>query len=160
MKRVFLLTGSNLGNSISLMNSALVLIGEKIGRVVQKSHVYRSDSWGYESSLAFYNQCLELETDLSPHLILEKILGIESKMGRARTGNGYTDRKMDIDILFFGEKIINDEKLTIPHPLMHLRRFALVPLNEIAGEFMHPVLKKSISELLSECNDESLVILN
>ncbi len=157
MNRVFLLTGSNLGESISLMNHAVHDIEEQIGRVVQLSHLYRSESWGYKSDGIFYNQCIEVETDYNPHEILDIILSIEMEMGRVRTETGYSDRKIDIDILFYGEEQINDPTLTLPHPRFHLRKFAIVPMNEIAGNFMHPVFGKTVTELLAECTDKGLV---
>ena len=159
MKRVFLLTGSNLGDRSSLMKRAEVAIGSIIGKVVQKSHIYKSESWGYKSSGFFYNQCLEIETDLDPHSILKEILNIETKLGRTRVKKDYSDRFIDIDILFYGDEIIRDEHLTIPHPRMHLRKFAMVPLNEIAGDFIHPVFQTTVSELLVRCKDDSEVIL-
>jgi 2-amino-4-hydroxy-6-hydroxymethyldihydropteridine diphosphokinase len=160
MNTVFLLTGSNLGDSIRHIYSAADSIDNTLGRVLKKSHIYRSESWGYKSSKVFYNQCIELETKFSPQAILEKVLKVEMDMGRVRIGKGYSDREIDIDILFFGEEIIEDEELYIPHPRMHLRRFALVPMAEIALDFIHPVLKKSISELLTICQDKSLVTID
>jgi 2-amino-4-hydroxy-6-hydroxymethyldihydropteridine diphosphokinase len=157
MNTVFLLTGSNLGDSVRYLNTAADSIQENMGRIIKKSHVYLSESWGYNSSKVFYNQCIELETKFSSQTILEKVLKIEMDLGRVRIGKGYSDREIDIDILFFGEEIIEDKKLIIPHPRMHLRRFALVPMAEIASDFIHPVYKKTITELLTICGDESSV---
>jgi 2-amino-4-hydroxy-6-hydroxymethyldihydropteridine diphosphokinase len=157
MNRVFLLTGSNLGDSISLLNLAAGSIGQLLGKVVQKSHIYRSESWGYKSDKVFYNQCLVLETEYEPYEILDKILEIEKEMGRIRIGEAYSDREIDIDVLLFGEEIIEVEGLCIPHPRLHLRKFVLVPLNEVAPDIVHPVFKKTISELLNICTDHSIV---
>jgi len=148
-----------MGDSISFLNRAILSIIKHLGRVIRKSHVYCSESWGYKSPKVFYNQCLMVETELSPYEILEKIIAIEKEMGRVRTGAGYSDREIDIDILFFGKEIVTSKNLSIPHPRMHLRKFVLVPMNEIAGDHIHPVFKKSISELLAECGDESMVTL-
>jgi 2-amino-4-hydroxy-6-hydroxymethyldihydropteridine diphosphokinase len=157
MNTVFLLTGSNLGESISLLNLAVKYIEKELGSIVKLSHIYRSESWGYKSISLYYNQCVEIETDFEPHVLLGKILEIEAKMGRVRKGMGYSDREIDIDILFYKQEIIEDGTLIIPHPRIHLRKFALIPMYEIAGDFIHPLLKKSISELLDICSDESIV---
>jgi 2-amino-4-hydroxy-6-hydroxymethyldihydropteridine diphosphokinase len=159
MKRVFLLTGSNLGESISLLNLGVGYIENELGSIVNRSHIYRSESWGYKSFSYYFNQCIEIETDYEPHTLLEKILEIEAKMGRVRIAEGYSDREIDIDILFYEDNVIEDGSLIIPHPRIHLRRFALVPMNEIAGDFIHPLLKRSISELLEICPDDSIVSL-
>ncbi len=157
MNRLFLLTGSNLGDRNEHLNKALDFISRQLGKVISKSQIYRSESWGYKSTGIYYNQCIEVETFLGPHETLKIILKIEAEMGRQRAGEGYSDRDIDIDILFFHNLIIDDLQLTVPHPRFHLRRFALLPMNEIAGEFLHPILGKTISELLSECKDESIV---
>ncbi len=157
MKRVFLLTGSNLGDSLNLLKKAETAIGNDLGTIVLKSHYYISGSWGYESSRNYINQCFGVDSDLDAYNILEKTLEIEGLMGRTRGDEKYSDREIDIDILFFGEKIIEDSRLTIPHPRLHLRKFALVPMNEIAGDFHHPVFKKTISELLATCPDQSVI---
>jgi 2-amino-4-hydroxy-6-hydroxymethyldihydropteridine diphosphokinase len=147
-----------MGESMSLMDHAVRDIEKKIGRIVQLSHLYRSEPWGYKSEEKFYNQCLEVDTVLTPHEILDKILNIEIEMGRIRSGKGYSDREIDIDILFYGEEQIHDHRLTVPHPRFHLRKFAIAPMNEIAGDFIHPVFGKTVTELLAECCDEGLVV--
>ncbi len=157
MKRIFLLSGSNSGDCKANLASAAVSISETAGRIIQKSKIYKSEAWGYKSRNAFFNQCLELESDLSANEILEKLLEIETRMGRIRSSGGYADRLIDIDILFYGDDAIQSEKIIIPHPRLQLRKFALVTMNEIAGDFVHPVLKKKISDLLLECMDVSLV---
>ncbi len=148
-----------MGDCIGLMNRAIQLINEDIGKIVSKSGIYCSKSWGYISTRDYYNQCIVTHTELNPNQVLETILKIESKLGRVRKTDAYADREIDIDILFYANRIISDEKLTIPHPRMHLRRFALLPVNEVDPGFVHPVFKKRISMLLAECIDESVVKL-
>jgi 2-amino-4-hydroxy-6-hydroxymethyldihydropteridine diphosphokinase len=157
MNRAFLLTGSNLGDRISLLNLAVRYIEKELGSIVNLSHIYRSESWGYKSFSLYFNQCIEIETVYEPHALMEKVLEIEAKMGRVRIAKGYSDREIDIDILFCEQNVIDDGSLIIPHPRIHLRKFALVPMNEIAGDFIHPLLKKSISELLDICPDKSII---
>jgi len=155
MKRVFLLMGSNIGDSADMLRQASAHISGKAGRIIQKSAIYFSEPWGYESKNSYFNQCLEIETSLLPQVLLENLLEIERQMGRERNYMGYADREMDIDILLYGDEIINNANLIIPHPRLHLRKFALVPLNEIAEGIFHPVLNKKISDLLGDCTDAS-----
>ena len=160
MKKVFLGLGSNLGNRVENLISAKVRIGELIGPVVSESPVYETEPWGFESDEKFLNMVLCAETDLSPSGLLGRILKIESQLGRIRSEARYSSRNIDIDILLYNNEIINETALIIPHPRMHERRFVLVPLNEIASELKHPVLKKSIKALLEECKDDSKVNLH
>ncbi|MCB8994166.1 MAG: 2-amino-4-hydroxy-6-hydroxymethyldihydropteridine diphosphokinase [Bacteroidales bacterium] len=159
MKRVFLLTGSNLGDSRELLKEAITRISLLPLKIFQSSGIYQSKAWGYSSENYFFNQCIGLDTSLSSDILLKKLLEIEMEMGRIRGVEGYADRVIDIDILFYGSEIIHTTELVIPHPRLHLRRFALVPLKEIAPGFLHPELKKTISELLDSCPDGSIVEL-
>jgi 2-amino-4-hydroxy-6-hydroxymethyldihydropteridine diphosphokinase len=157
MENVFLLNGSNLNNSILILEKAFKLIESDLGGIIRYSGIYKSDPWGFRSSHLFFNQCLQISTPYLPLELLEKILGIEQKLGRVRKGSGYSDREIDIDILFYGNLIMESEMLVIPHPRLHLRKFTLVPLNEIAPGYIHPGFNITVQQLLIECRDESLV---
>jgi len=152
---VYLLTGSNLGNRRDNLERAVTEIASLIGTVTASSHIYESEPWGFTSENLFYNQALCVRTYLSPRDILNRVLEIEKKAGRERESNNYQDRILDVDILLAGNAIIKDKVLTIPHPLLHLRRFALIPLEEIAPDVIHPKLRKSIRNLLLDCQDMS-----
>jgi len=157
MKKVFLGLGANLGNREENLKNAVVLIREHIGPVKHSSSIYETEPWGFQSKNYFLNMVVEVETSLRPSGLLGRILMIESLMGRVREGREYKSRTLDIDILLYGSRVITTRVLQIPHPLMNERKFVLVPLTEIAGEFLHPVLKKSIQELLDECPDNCRV---
>lgn len=152
-ENVYLLAGTNLGNRFSNLLSAREKITGSIGELISLSHIYESDPWGFKSDNSFCNQAFCIKTNLSVSTILQLIHKIEKDAGRMRTPGKYTDRTLDIDILLFGDKIIKSKNLTIPHPFLHLRRFALAPMADISPDIIHPVLKKSIAQLLAECDD-------
>ncbi len=152
-KQVFLLLGANLGNCEETFNKAALFINAEIGTVKKQSAVYISEPWGFETDDMFRNQALMLETELSAHQVLHKCLDIENRLGRTRSANkNYESRMIDIDILFYENTVVDDEMLTIPHPLLHLRNFALIPLCEIAPQFVHPKYTKSVEQLLQMNN--------
>ena len=153
---VYLLLGSNLGDRISYLRQASSLIGETVAKVIQASSVYETQSWGKTDEPDYLNQVLYIETDLHPGLLLEKLLGIETIMGRKREVK-WGSRIIDIDILFYGDQTINEPQLVVPHPELHNRMFTLAPLNEIAPDFVHPVLQKKISDLKSELKSDLTV---
>ncbi|MCF8364167.1 MAG: 2-amino-4-hydroxy-6-hydroxymethyldihydropteridine diphosphokinase [Bacteroidales bacterium] len=158
MHKCFLLLGSNTGEKRKTIESALKAIGGTVGEIKKKSSYYHSQPWGFNSDEDFLNVVVIVETEKSPDEILQLILEIETALGRKRTGKpGYQSRTLDIDILFYNDEIINRENLYIPHPRMHLRRFTLEPVNELEPDFVHPVIKKSIAELLIICPDKLLV---
>jgi len=156
-KACFLL-GSNLGNRMDYLRRARQAISQQLGSLYRISGVYSSPSWGYKSDRDFLNQAVLIETLLEPAVIMEAIHNIEGRLGRKRSGSGYNDRTIDIDILFYGQEVIDEPGLTIPHPRLHQRRFALLPLGEIASEWEHPILKKQTKEMLAECADDSVVV--
>ncbi|MBI3501226.1 MAG: 2-amino-4-hydroxy-6-hydroxymethyldihydropteridine diphosphokinase [Bacteroidetes bacterium] len=152
MNKAYLLLGSNLGERENYLLDAKAQVKKNIGKIISESSLYNTAAWGKESQNDFLNQVISVETNLPAEKLLEAILSIEKKMGRERNKK-WEARIIDIDILFFNDEIIRTKNLTVPHPHLHERRFALVPLAEIAADFIHPVLKKSIKSLLRECKD-------
>jgi 2-amino-4-hydroxy-6-hydroxymethyldihydropteridine diphosphokinase len=159
MKKVFLCLGSNLGDRAENLKQAELRIAEYIGSIVSVSSVYETEPWGFESENMFLNKVLCLETDLFPSGLLGRILMIESQLGRVRCETQYKSRNIDIDILLYNNDIVKEQALEIPHPRMHERRFALVPIVEIAPDLIHPVLKKTMRKLLKSCSDKGKVEL-
>jgi 2-amino-4-hydroxy-6-hydroxymethyldihydropteridine diphosphokinase len=157
MKIVFLGIGTNLGNREHNLEQAVAGTGNFLGRVLLSSSLYETEPWGFQSGEKFLNMAVKIETNLSPAFLLEKILILESTMGRVRGTEQYVSRLIDIDILFYDDLIINEDHLKIPHPLLHKRKFVLIPLCEIEPGLIHPVLRKSIAELLQKCKDKGLV---
>ena len=153
MNKVFLITGGNIGNRKKNLKTAATLIEKQIGKIIKSSKIYETDAWGITDQPSFYNQVHIVESKLPAQEIINSILKIEEKMGRIRTIKNAA-RIIDIDILFFNDEIINEPDLIIPHTEISNRRFVLMPLNELAPDMIHPVLKKSIQELLSTCKDE------
>ncbi len=165
---VYLLLGSNRGDREQNLLLACARIKERLGNILKSSSVYETEPWGFEDNISFFNQALELETGLSPEELLAGIQDIEKELGRVRnapacttgcscTTETYSSRTIDIDILFYGSRILFTEELMVPHPRLHERMFTLMPLDEIAPSFIHPVYHKPISELLELCNDKGEV---
>ena len=152
MNKAYLLTGGNLGNRLNNLNEARKLIEQHCGKIVQQSSIYETAAWGFKDQPDFYNQALEVATRLSSEELMKTILMVEETMGRKREIK-MGPRIIDIDILLFNDEIIHQPHLTIPHERLHERRFALMPLVEIAPDVIHPVFKKTIKQLLSECTD-------
>ena len=148
---VYLLLGSNLGNREENLFRTIHAI-QQLCVIVKASSRYQTQAWGNTQQPDFLNQVVQIDFKDSPRLLLRKILAIENEMGRVRTDK-WGSRIIDIDILFMDQTIVSEPDLTIPHSQLHVRRFALLPLAEIAPEFIHPILKKSCKELLNECND-------
>ena len=153
MNRIYLLLGSNLGNSLTQLNKAIDRIEFKIGSVIRKSSIYKTKAWGKTDQPDFLNQVVMADTLLAAEQTMQTILEIESKMGRVRTIKN-APRIIDIDILYFNKQVINKTNLIIPHPALQLRRFVLIPLNQLSPNFKHPVLNKSNHQLLLKCPDK------
>lgn len=152
MNTVYLLLGSNEGDRVDWLNQAIEQLQETCGRITQQSALYETAAWGIEDQPNFLNMALCISTTLAPTALLKNINIIESNLGRQRTLK-WGQRTLDIDILFFNDDIINLPELIVPHPHLEKRRFALIPLNEIATALVHPVSNKTISQLLEECED-------
>jgi 2-amino-4-hydroxy-6-hydroxymethyldihydropteridine diphosphokinase len=153
MNTAYLLLGGNLGDRQQNLQKAVILIEKHAGPTPKKSNVFITKAWGNELQPDFYNQAICIDTKLSAIDLLNTLLRIEEELGRKRTGDKWQARTMDIDILFYNDERIDTTKLKIPHPFIQDRKFVLVPMNEIASELVHPVLKKNIRELLAECTD-------
>ena len=153
MNKTYLLLGSNMGNNKALLSSAAVQIVKKIGSITRKSSLYSTAAWGNTRQPDFLNQVIIVETELTAIQTMQTILNIEKKMGRVRTVKN-APRIIDIDILFFNKEIIDQKDLIIPHPQIQNRRFVLVPLNQLSPNLKHPVLKKTVHQLLIHCPDK------
>ena len=152
-----LLLGANLGERAQTLHRAADLIAERIGLIVRQSKLYETAPWGITDQPSFLNQVILVETALAPEAVLEQTQAIEHELGRVQDVK-WGARIIDIDLLYYDQQIIDSDRLTVPHPYLHERRFTLVPLAEVAPDFMHPVLQKTSLELLAECADASEVV--
>ncbi len=141
-----------MGDREAYMLQAINLLNAKAGVIEQKSLVYEADAWGHHEQDPFLNQVISINTNQNPADLLQSILNIELEMGRQRFDKWH-QRIIDIDILFYDDKIINEKDLNIPHPHICERRFTLIPMAEIAPDFVHPECNKAMTELLAECSD-------
>jgi 2-amino-4-hydroxy-6-hydroxymethyldihydropteridine diphosphokinase len=152
MNRAFLLTGGNLGDRMKNMSLCSSLVEKACGKILRKSSIYETAAWGKTDQPDYLNQVLLVDTHLPPEELLAVLLSVEKDMGRYR-GEKYGPRIIDIDILLYNDEVINESMLNIPHPRMQERRFVLEPMNEIAPGMVHPLLHKTMSQLLKECSD-------
>jgi len=158
MEKVFIALGGNVGNVSGNFDIAIQKISAMVGPVIKQSSLYKTEPWGNKNQDYFLNKVVEVETKQTPAEVLANILSIEKMMGRNRNKNDqFAPRSIDIDLLFYGAKIINENHLVVPHPRLHLRNFVLTPLMEIAPDLIHPLLKKSIIDLSQQSNDSSVV---
>ena len=157
MNHAYLLIGGNIGDRLANLGTATEAIQDQIGTILLSSSIYETAAWGLEDQASFLNQALLVSTTADAPTLLEKLLAIEQQMGRIRN-QPLGPRTIDLDIIFFNEEIIDLNNLVIPHPQMQKRNFVLSPLNEIAPNYLHPILKKSINQLLMNCEDKLLCI--
>lgn len=152
MATVYLGLGTNLGDKEANLRTAIYKLQERIGKQISLSSFYETAPWGFESDHSFLNAAIGLETSLSPIEILHITQEIEKELGRTKKSvNGsYSDRLIDIDILLYDTLVLQTPELTIPHPLMTERDFVMNPLIEIAGNVIHPILKKRIMTIQSK----------
>lgn len=152
MVRSFILFGSNQGDKKGLLEQACTLINKRCGMLVERSSNYMTEPWGFETKEWFLNALLVVETELEPDALMDELLSIEAELGRVRhpEKEGYSDRTVDLDILYYGDRIVHTDKVTIPHPRLHLRKFALMPLCELVPDFLHPELNISQKQLLEK----------
>ncbi len=159
MHRIVLLTGSNAPDKAEMLRRAAALAEERIGTLEAASAPCVSEPWGFDAEERFLNQALVLRTALDPERALDEILRMECELGRlreaeneekARTGQRYASRAIDIDVMFYDDRTIDSPRLTVPHPLLHLREFALRPLCMIMGDYSHPRLGRTLREMLDD----------
>ncbi len=159
MPVVVLQFGSNTGNRLQLIDIAVKQCVDRIGPCEKISDYYQSPPWGFSSNHDFINCVASFSAMHRPEEILAIIQRIEKEMGRERHGKGYTDRLIDIDILFYDQLVLKTPDLTIPHPLMAKRRFVLLPLSQIYPGWLHPGLQITVSSMLQACDDDAEVVV-
>lgn len=159
MERCYVLFGSNMGDKEKVFADACLYINNRCGAIVEVSSSFETEPWGFEADEWFLNRLIVVETELEPESMMRELLAIETELGRVRhpEAEGYTSRTADLDILYFGQKVITTPTLTVPHPRLHLRKFALLPLCDVAPKLMHPVFQATQEELLLRCPDNSFV---
>ncbi|MGZ3866233.1 MAG: 2-amino-4-hydroxy-6-hydroxymethyldihydropteridine diphosphokinase [Bacteroidia bacterium] len=158
MNEAYICLGGNEGNPLISFEKAISSLQRGGISITKRSSVYLTEAWGMNNAPDFHNMVITVKTKLSALQLMALLLKIEQSLGRERTtGKKYESRTIDLDILFFNSEIMLTTGLEIPHPRLHLRKFVLEPMNEIAAGFVHPILKKTINALLNECPDKSAV---
>ena len=159
METCYVLFGSNIGDKEKIFGEVCKLINNRCGNIVAVSSSYESEPWGFDAEEWFLNRLIVMETEMEPEALLRELLKIEAELGRVRQhdAGGYVSRTADLDILYYGHRIVATSSLIVPHPRLHFRRFALLPLCEMAPQLMHPVLQVTQSDLLKQCTDDTIV---
>ena len=156
---VTLLTGSNATEREAILHRTAEVLAERVGQIVARSRIYTSSAWGFTSAEPFANQALRINTSLSPIEVLDAVLDVEQAIGRNRAeeeatkralGERYASRVVDVDVMFCDDEIICEPRLRVPHPLLHVREFALEPLCEIMADYRHPVLGQRLKDIYEE----------
>src|SRR5215831_8611042 len=153
---IYLLLGSNLGNRPANIQNAIGVLAQQAGPITRASHIYESKAWGVNNQPDYLNAAVELQTSIEALPLLLLLEEVERGMGRIFKRK-MEPRTLDIDILFYDDLVFQHSSLTIPHPRMHLRRFALIPMAELNSAFIHPVFHKTIAELIEQCPDDGEV---
>jgi 2-amino-4-hydroxy-6-hydroxymethyldihydropteridine diphosphokinase len=156
LNSIYLLLGSNLGDRLQIMESARRMIGKNVGQISIESSIYETAPWGITDQPAFLNQVIRVETTLAPEEVLRNILDIEHELGRVRYER-WGARVIDIDLLYYQDLILDTARLTLPHPRLQDRLFTLIPLAEIAPDFVNPLLGETSAALLEKCTDNGVV---
>lgn len=155
MNKAYISLGSNKAQRLVSIREAVVQIQKKIGILTDLSSLYETSAWGFEGP-DFLNACIGIQTGLTPLEVLQSLLAIERQMGRVRSAKlSYNSRNIDLDLLFYEDQVIDNQGLTLPHPRLELRNFILFPMCEIAPDFVHPRLGKSLVDLSRSCMDSS-----
>jgi len=153
---IFIGLGSNLGDRSHHLSDARDQLTLRAGRILNESSIYETAPMGFEALQNFHNQVVEIESELGPLDLLNTLLEIERRLGRERSEKpGYSSRNIDLDLLFYKHQVIDEPHLNLPHPGVPFRRFVIDPLAEIASDFIHPVLQKTIWEIKQDCSDDS-----
>ena len=153
MTQVHILLGGNIGDRQKVFEKATKEINKRVGELLKSSSYYETAAWGIEDQAPFLNQVILVNTNLSPKELLTTLLDIEKELGRIRFQK-WTERVIDLDILFIEEQVIDTDDLKVPHPFIQERRFTLVPLVEISPDFIHPVFNQTLPVLLKNCPDK------
>ncbi|MCI5056246.1 MAG: 2-amino-4-hydroxy-6-hydroxymethyldihydropteridine diphosphokinase [Flavobacteriales bacterium] len=157
LNQSYIQLGGNLGEVLETFSMVKSALRSQDIEILASSSIYVSESWGFQSKHEFLNQVLHVSTSLGPFELLTQTHNIERQLGRKRASDGYQDRTIDIDILFFNDDIIKDSALIIPHPKLHERLFVLKPLSELNKDLRHPIFEKTVSTMLNECKDNLAV---